>query len=239
VAKRPKYRRVLLKLSGEAFGAPGGGVDLGQVQHVARQVVSVHRAGVRLGIVIGGGNIVRGRMLSDTGVDPVAADMMGMLATVINGLALQGVLESQGIDARVLSAIPMQVVAEPYVRGRCLKHLEKKRVVILAGGTGNPHFTTDTAAALRARQIGADVLLKATNVDGVYSADPRKNARAKRFRRMTYEQVLHNELGVMDATAVTLCREGKTPIIVFNLSRPNSIRKAVFGLSVGTTIGET
>ena len=236
MGKSPKFRRVLLKLSGEALGADGGGFDPVRVKAIVRQIASVHRAGIRLAVVIGGGNFIRGSALLKTGVKPVVADTIGMLATVINGLALRDALEQAKVDARVQSAIAMQTVAEPYIRSRCMRHLQKKRVVILVGGTGSPHFTTDTAAALRARELGAEVLLKATNVDGVYSDDPRKNKKAKRFARLTYEDVLHMDLRVMDATAVTLCREGKIPIIVFNLAKPGIIRRAIFGQRVGTLV---
>ena len=239
MAERPEYRRVVLKLSGEAFGANAGrGVGTEQVAAIARRIAAVRKAGVQLAVVVGGGNIVRGDRFVRAGVSPVAADMMGMIATVINGLALCDNLKRLKVDARLQTAIPMPPIAEPYIRARCLGHLQKGRVVILAGGTGSPHFTTDTAAALRAREIGAEVLLKATNVDGVYSDDPRKNARAKRYTRLTYADVLHNDLRVMDATAITLCREGKIPIIVFNMGVRGSIRRAIFGKSVGTYVGE-
>ena len=234
-----KFRRVLLKLSGEAFGAGDGrGIALDRLKEIAAQIASLRRAGVELAVVIGGGNIVRGSELSSRGISLVAADTMGMLATVINGVAFQDVLEKRGIDTRLQTAIPMQAVAEPFIRRRCIRHLEKGRVVILAAGTGSPHFTTDTAAALRAREICADVLLKATNVDGVYSDDPRKNPRAKRYMRLTFDEVLRDKLRVMDATAVALCREGPVPIIVFDLGKADNIRRAVYGKPVGTYIGE-
>jgi len=237
MAERPKFQRVLLKISGEALGAADGrGLDPKRTNAIARQVAEISRAGVQLAIVIGGGNIVRGSDVLGTGMDPAVADTMGMLATVINGLALQDALERLKVDTRLQTAIPMHAAAEPYIRRRCLRHLDKGRVVILAGGTGSPHFTTDTAAALRACEIGAQVLLKATNVDGVYSDDPRKNAKAKRLKRLTYEDVLHKNLRVMDLTAVTLCRERKIPIIVFNVGKPGNIRRAVFGKTVGTSI---
>ena len=239
MAARPKYRRVLLKLSGEAFGREAAHcLQLESLRLIAQQIAAIHRAKVQLAVVIGGGNIVRGKLLRGTGITPVAADMMGMIATVINGVALQAVLENLGVDTRLQTAFPMQAVAEPYIRRRCIRHLEKGRVVILAAGTGSPHFTTDTAAALRAREIGADVLLKATNVDGVYTDDPNKNPNAKRLDRVTYDEVIHDKLQVMDATAITLCREGKLPIIVFNMGATDSIRRAVAGGRVGTYIGE-
>ena len=238
MAARPKYRRVLLKLSGEALGAgSGNGVEITAVQSIARRIAEIHKLGVQLAIVVGGGNIIRGSMFAGKGINAVAGDAMGMLATVINGIALQDVLESMKVDTRLQTAIPMQAVAEPYIRRRCIRHLDKGRVVILAGGTGHPHFTTDTAAALRAREIHADVMLKATNVDGVYDDDPRKNHKAKRYTRLTYHNVLRDNLRVMDATAVSLCREGRLPIIVFNMNEAGSIRDAIFGKPVGTFIG--
>jgi len=235
-AKRPKYRRVLLKLSGETLGDPGAGINVERVRPVCRQIASLVAARVQVAIVIGGGNLIRGRSLVENGITPVSADTMGMLATVINGLAIHDILENAGVPARLQSAIAMRSVAEPFIRPRCISHLEQGRVVVLAGGTGSPHFTTDTAAALRAREIGADVLLKATNVDGVYDDDPNKNPRAKLLRKLTYENVLHNDLKVMDATAVTLCREGNIPIIVFNLLKPGAITKVVYGSRIGTII---
>lgn len=238
MAARPKYRRVLLKLSGEALGAgSGNGVNIAAVQSIAGRIAEIHKLGVQLAIVVGGGNIIRGSMFAGKGINAVAGDAMGMLATVINGIALQDVLESMKVDTRLQTAIPMQAVAEPFIRRRCIRHLEKGRVVILAGGTGHPHFTTDTAAALRAREIHADVMLKATNVDGVYDDDPRKNQKAKRYTRLTYHNVLRDNLRVMDATAVSLCREGGLPIIVFNMNETGSIRDAIFGKPVGTFIG--
>jgi len=238
-AARPKYRRVLLKLSGEAFGTgSGSGIDIAGLRRIARPLVEMRRCGVQMAVVIGGGNIVRGGTLAQTGITPVAADTMGMLATVINGVALQDVLEGMGVDTRLQTAVPMQAVAEPFIRRRAIRHLEKGRIVILAAGTGSPHFTTDTAAALRAREICAEVVLKATNVDGVYDDDPRKNAKARKYSRLTFHDVLRDNLRVMDATAIALCREGKLPIIVFNMNQPGSIRDAIFGKAVGTYIGE-
>jgi uridylate kinase len=241
MAPRPKYRRVLLKLSGEAFGREGAGLQLDSNHHlraIAQQIAAIHRSKIQLAVVIGGGNFIRGKSLRKAGITPVAADTMGMIATVINGVALQDVLESLGVNTRLQTAFPMQAVAEPYIRRRCIRHLEKGRVVILTAGTGSPHFTTDTAAALRAREIGADALLKATNVDGVYSADPKTDPHAKRLLHVTYDRVIHDKLQVMDATAITLCREGNLPIIVFNMTDPNNIRRAVAGRNVGTYIGE-
>ncbi len=192
---------------------------------------------MQVGVVVGGGNIIRGRDLIADGITAVAADTMGMLATVINGIALQDALESFGIATRLQTAIPMQAVGEPFIRRRCISHMEAGRVVVLAGGTGLPHFTTDTAAALRAREIGAEVLLKATNVEGVYCSDPKKNPKAKHLPRLTYDEVLHHRLEIMDATAIILCREGNIPVIVLNMMKAGNIRKAVYGQRVGTTIG--
>lgn len=238
MAEKPKYRRALLKLSGEAFGAGSGtGIDLARIKEISGQIVALHKDGIELAIVIGGGNIVRGATLAKEGIDPVAGDTMGMLATVINGIALQNMLENLGVDTRLQTAIPMHAVAEPFIRRRAIRHLEKGRIVIFGGGTGSPNFTTDTAAALRAREVQAQVLLKATNVDGVYDDDPRKNTRATLHKKLSYQDVLHNDLRVMDATAVTLCREGAIPVIVFNMDVPGNIRKAVFGKPVGTYVG--
>ena len=237
-AKRPKYQRILLKLSGEALGDAGAGLDPKRVKPICRQIATLVKAGVQVAIVVGGGNIIRGRTLVQSGIiTPASADTMGMLATVINGVALQDILENVDIPTRLQSSISMRAVAEPFIRRRCVSHLEDGKVVILTAGTGHPYFTTDTAAALRAREIGAEVLLKATNVDGVYDDDPNKNTNAKLMRKLTYEHVLHNDLKVMDATAVTICREGKIPIIVFNLLKSGSISKVVYGSRIGTTIG--
>ena len=237
-AVRPKYKRVLLKLSGEAMGfGPGKGLDLDCVDTIAREIATLRRQNVQVAVVVGGGNFIRGGRLIEGGMTSALADTMGMLATVINGLGLHDTLNRLNVDNRLMTAIPMNSVAEPYIRERCIRHLEKKRVVILAAGTGSPHFTTDTAAALRAREIGADVLLKGTNVDAVYSDDPKKNAKAKRYTCLTYEDVLHNDLRVMDATAVTLCRDGMIPIIVFNRAKSGILSRAVQGKSVGTFIG--
>jgi len=230
----------VLKVSGEAFGqGQGKGLDLGCIDTIAAEIADAHRRGVQLAVVIGGGNFIRGASLIASGVVPARADTMGMLATVINGLALHDALDRLKVANRLQTAIPMPSVAEPYIRERCMMHLTKKRVVILAAGTGSPHFTTDTAAALRARELNATVLLKGTNVDAVYSDDPRTNSKAKRYTRLTYEDVLHNDLRVMDATAVTLCRDGHIPIIVFNHAKPGNLRRALFSKrqTVGTFIG--
>jgi len=237
VPARPRYRRVVLKLSGEVFGEPGGGIDPERVRPICRQIAGGVRTGVQVAIVVGGGNFVRGRDLVARGIAPVTADLMGMVATVMNGAALLDILEQLRVPTRLQSAIPVTPVAEPYIRRRCISHLEASRVVILAGGTGSPHFTTDTAAALRAREIEADIVLKATNVDGVYSADPRKDGSARLLKRLTHDEVLHKDLKIMDATAVALCREGQVPILVFNATAKDAIRRALSGRHVGTIIG--
>ncbi len=221
---RPHYARILLKLSGEALlGTRQYGVDPNFCAFIADQVAEVHDLGVQIGIVVGGGNIFRGLAAAAKGMDRATGDYIGMLATVMNALALQDALEKAGVQTRVMSAIGMNEVAEPYIRRRAVRHLEKGRVIILAAGTGNPYFTTDTAAALRAVEIGAEVILKATKVDGVYDSDPVQNPSAKRYDRLTYSQVLAQRLGVLDATAVSLCMENDTPIVVFDLNTPENI----------------
>lgn len=234
---KPKYKRILLKLSGEALmGRQGYGVDPLVTASIAEQVKEVHRLGVEISIVIGGGNIFRGVAASAKGMDRVSGDVMGMLATIINAIALQDALEKEGAMTRVMSAIEMREVAEPFIRRRAIRHMEKRRVVIFAGGTGNPYFSTDTAAALRAMEIKAEVILKATRVDGIYDSDPLKNHRAKMFREITYIDVLKKGLAVMDTTAISLCMDNKMPIIVFNLLRKGNIKRVVLGDSVGTTV---
>jgi uridylate kinase len=231
------YRRILLKLSGEALaGDRAFGFDFDKVKKFADEVADVVRLGVGVGLVIGGGNIVRGSQLATMGMDRVAADYMGMLGTVINALALQDVLEKQNVDTRVLTAIRMEELAEPYIRRRALRHLEKGRLLIFAAGTGHPYFSTDTAAALRAIQIKADVMIKATSVDGVYSADPKKDPTAKRYETISYRDVMLEELGVMDQTAVTLCKENRLPLIVLNIHQPGAVARAVRGERVGTIV---
>jgi uridylate kinase len=231
------YRRVLLKLSGEALlGERQYGVDPAFCGFIARQVAAVHGRGVQIGIVVGGGNIFRGLAASARGMDRATGDYIGMLATVMNGLALQDALERQGIQTRVMSAIAMNEIAEPYIRRRAVRHLEKGRVVIFVAGTGNPYFTTDTAAALRAIEIGADVLLKATKVDGVYDADPMQVSGAHRFERLEYTDLLRDQLKVMDGAAVSLCMENDLPIVVFNLGETEAIARVVDGEAVGTLI---
>lgn len=236
-AAAPVFRRILLKLSGEALaGDRGIGFDFERVARFCDEIASVTALGVGVGLVIGGGNIVRGRQLAELGMDRVAADYMGMLGTVINALALQDVLEKRGLDTRVMTAIRMEELAEPYIRRRALRHFEKGRIVIFAGGTGNPYFSTDTAAALRAIQIKADVIIKATSVDGVYSADPKKDPTATLYEQISYRDVMLEELGVMDQTAVTLCKENHLPLIVLNIHRQGAVSRAVRGERVGTIV---
>ena len=231
------YKRVLLKLSGEALSGPEPyGIHVPTLGSIARQVAEVHASGIELGIVIGGGNIFRGLQGSAQGMDRSSADYMGMIATVMNALAFQEALEKLNVATRVQSAIKMEQVAEPYLRRRAMRHLEKGRVVIFGGGTGNPYFTTDTAAALRANEIGAQVILKATKVDGIYDKDPHKHESAKRYEHLTYMNVLERGLNVMDSTAVTLCMDNKLPIIVFNLNTDGNIRRAIAGEQVGTLV---
>jgi len=237
VAGRPRYERILLKLSGEALlGERAYGVDPVYCASIARQVAEVHVLGIEVAVVVGGGNIFRGLAAAAKGMDRATGDYIGMLATVMNALALQDALEKEGIATRVMSAIAMNEVAEPYIRRRAVRHLEKRRVIILAAGTGNPYFTTDTAAALRAVEIGAEVILKATKVDGVYSADPLKHPDARRYDQLTYSDVLTERLQVLDATAVSLCMENNLPIVVFNLNTKDNIRNAALGEPVGTLI---
>jgi uridylate kinase len=237
-AGKPVYQRVLLKLSGEAMmGDREYGIDPLVIQTVAQEVQEVRALGVEVAIVIGGGNIYRGVAASAKGMDRTSADHMGMLATVINSLALQDSLEKMGIFTRVLSAIEMNRIAEPYIRRRAVRHLEKGRVVIFAGGTGNPFFTTDTAAALRAMEVKSQVILKATKVDGVYDSDPMVNPKAKKFEKLSYIEVLNLGLRIMDATAISLCMENRLPIIVFNLAQRGNIKRVVLGRKIGTIIG--
>jgi uridylate kinase len=234
-AAAPKYRRVLLKLSGEALlGEQGFGIDHETLSAIARQVNCVRELHVEVAIVIGGGNIFRGKAAG--GIDRTQADYMGMLATVINGLALQDALEKIGVPTRVLSAISMAQIAEPYIRRRAVRHLEKGRVIILAAGTGNPYFTTDTTAALRGVELGAEVILKATKVDGIYSADPLKDPSAERYASLSYLDVLNRGLTVMDNTAITMCMDNNLPIIVFDLMQEGNIEKVVLGEEIGTLV---
>ena len=234
---RLRYRRIVLKLSGEALlGTRQYGVDPAFCGFIARQVAEVHALGVQIGIVVGGGNIFRGLATSARGMDRATGDYIGMLATVMNALALQDALERAGVPTRVMSAIAMNEVAEPYIRRRAVRHLEKGRVVIFAAGTGNPYFTTDTAAALRAVEIGAQVILKATKVDGVYDADPVTNPGAHRYTHLDYSDLLRDRLQVLDSTAVSLCMENNLPIVVFDLNRPDNITRVAIGEPVGTLI---
>lgn len=234
---KPAYKRVLLKLSGEALaGKQGFGVDLSIIQNLALDLKEIHALGVQIAIVIGGGNIFRGMQVSEAGMDRASADYMGMLATVMNALAMQDALEKQGVFTRVQSAIEMQEIAEPYIRRRAERHLEKNRVVIFAAGTGNPFFTTDTAAALRACEIGASVLLKATKVDGIYDSDPVKNPNATMFHELTYIDVLNKGLEVMDSTAISLCMDNAMPIIVFNMGVRGTMKNVILGKKSGTLI---
>ena len=235
--KKPLYKRVVLKMSGEVLqGKQGYGIDPEVTRSIAEEIKDVKKLGTEIAIVIGGGNIYRGSTASGQGVDRTTADYMGMLATVINGLALQDSLEKAGVFTRVQTAIDMQELAEPYIRRKAIRHLEKNRVVIFVAGTGNPYFSTDTAASLRAVEIGADVILKATKVDGVYSADPEKDRTAKKFKTLKYIQVLKKGLKVMDATAVSLCMDNKLPIIVFNLTKKGNIKRVLLGEKIGTIV---
>ncbi len=232
-----KYRRAVVKLSGESLaGEKGFGIEPPVIEDLTHEIGKVHAAGVRLGVVVGGGNIVRGTVASRQGMDRVSADYMGMLATVINALALQDMLERNGIETRVMTAIRMEQLAEPYIRRRALRHLDKGRVVIFAGGTGNPYFSTDTAAVLRAIEMEADVILKATKVDGVYTADPESDPDAEFIPAISYLEVMTRELAVMDAAAVSLCKENHLPVIVLNIRRPGAILSALSGEQIGTLV---
>ncbi len=232
-----RLERILLKISGEALGRKGqAAVDPQAADLMAEEVLAVHARGIQVGVVIGGGNILRGALFSEAGTNRATADQMGMLATVINALTLSDALERKGCGTRVLSAVEMNTVAEPFIRRRAIRHLEKGRVILLAGGTGNPYFTTDTAAALRAMEIGADALLKATKVDGVYDKDPKTNGDAKRFAQLGFDEVLHRDLRVMDATAVTLCKENGLPICVFDFFVKGNLDRIVCGEDLGTWV---
>ena len=233
----PAYKRILLKLSGEALmGEQSYGIDPAVASQIARDIAEIQSMGVELAIVIGGGNIFRGVAASARGMDRATADYMGMLATVINALALQDALEQAGVTTRVVTAIEMREVAEPFIRRRAVRHLEKGRVVVFGAGTGNPYFSTDTAAALRAMEIKADVIFKATKVDGIYDADPMLNPAASRFDRISYLQVLEHGLKVMDATAISLCMDNRLPIVVFNLKTPGNIKRAICGEPIGSLV---
>jgi uridylate kinase len=231
------YPRALLKISGEALaGSLGSGIDFAVVDRLSDELQQVAASGVQLGLVVGGGNIVRGATASDKGMDRVSADYMGMLATVINALALQDILEKKGLNTRVMSAIRMEELAEPYIRRRAVRHLEKGRIVIFAGGTGNPYFSTDTAAVLRALEIESRVILKATNVDGIYTADPKKDPKARFMSELTFQEALVNGYAVMDANAFGLCKENRLPIVVFNINQPGATARVLAGERVGTIV---
>ncbi len=238
MTEKPRWRRVLLKLSGEAFaGQQKFGIDPDTIAAIARDVRSVREMDVDVAVVVGGGNIIRGQQASGAGIDRVTGDAMGMLATVINSLALQNVLEQIGCDTRVQTAIDMARVAEPYIRRRAIRHMEKGRVVILAAGTGNPYFTTDTAAALRAVEVQAEAVLKATNVDGVYDSDPRTNPDARKYDRIGYMEAINRGLKIMDLTAFSLCRENNLPVVVFDITVPGNIRSVMLRNDIGTYVG--
>jgi uridylate kinase len=234
---RPRFSRVLLKISGEAFSGDESGVDVNTTRAMADQIAEVKRGGVSIAVVVGGGNIWRGKVHEEAGMDRATADYMGMLATVINALALQDALERMGVPSRVQTAIAMHQIAEPYIRRRAIRHLEKGRVVIFAAGTGNPYFTTDTTAALRAVEVNAQAILKATKVDGIYSADPKKDPTATRFERLEYMEVLQRGLDVMDSTAMALCMDNALPVIVFDMAVPDNIRRVIWGEAIGTYVG--
>ncbi len=236
-----RYRRVVLKISGEGFCPPGGfGIQRAELDHVAREIDALARLHVQVAVVVGGGNFLRGaRFAGELGIDVATADYMGMLATVLNALGLQEGLERLGHNTRVQSALSISRVCEPFIRRRCLRHLEKGRIVILAGGTGNPHVTTDSCAALRAAELGADVLLKATKVDGVYDDDPKLNPHARRYDRLTYNEVIDGRLKVMDVSAVDVCQQHRVPIIVFNLFQPGTMQRVALGEPLGTLVSET
>jgi uridylate kinase len=236
-ARKPVYKRILLKISGEALaGSQDYGINTEVLQQIAGEIAETAKMGVELAVVVGGGNIFRGVSESAKGMDRASADYVGMLATVMNAVSLQEAIEKQGVVTRVQSAIPMSQLAEPYIRRRAVRHLEKGRVVIFGAGTGNPFFTTDTAAALRAMEIGADILLKASKVDGIYDKDPKKHSDALRFQQVTFTDALKKDLRVMDATAFALCRDNEMPIIVFDMTKPGNVQRVVCGEGVGTTV---
>lgn len=237
VGESPRFKRIVLKLSGEALAGPRGyGIDLDVVKMIAEEIREIHALGVETAVVVGGGNLWRGVQAQAAGMDRATADYMGMLATIINAMSLQDALEKLGVDTRVQTAIEMREIAEPYIRRRAIRHLEKGRVVIFAGGTGNPYFSTDTAAALRAAEIEAEVILMAKRVDGVYDSDPLSNPSAKRFTHLTYMEVIKRGLGVMDSTAASLCMDNGIPIVVFNLTKKGNVKRAVLGEEIGTQV---
>ena len=237
--KEPIYRRVLLKLSGEILsGANGFGIDPGKANFLAQEVKSIHKLGVAIGLIIGAGNIFRGLQASDRGMDRVTGDYLGMLATIMNAISVQDALEQEGCETRTLSAINITQIAEPYIRRRALRHLEKDRIVIVSGGTGNPFFTTDSAAALRAKELNAEIVIKGTKVDGVYNDDPVKNPSAVKYDHLSYDKVLKDNLRVMDLTAITLCKENKIPIQVFNIKESGALKELILGSKIGTLVSE-
>tara|TARA_Y100000996_G_scaffold410290_1_gene392392 strand:+ start:400 stop:1116 length:717 start_codon:yes stop_codon:yes gene_type:complete len=237
--KEPIYGRVLLKLSGEILaGENGFGIDPSKAIFLAREIKSIHTLGVGIGLIIGAGNIFRGLQASDRGMDRVTGDYLGMLATIMNAISLQDALEQEGCETRTLSAINITQIAEPYIRRRALRHLEKGRIVIVSGGTGNPFFTTDSAAALRAKELNAEIVIKGTKVDGVYNDDPVKNPSAIKYDRLSYDKVLEDNLRVMDLTAITLCKENKIPIQVFNIKEPGTLKEFILGGKIGTEVSE-
>jgi len=237
--KEPIYRRVLLKLSGEILsGKNGFGIDPGKANFLAQEVKSIHKLGVAIGLIIGAGNIFRGLQASDRGMDRVTGDYLGMLATIMNAISVQDALEQEGCETRTLSAINITQIAEPYIRRRALRHLEKDRIVIVSGGTGNPFFTTDSAAALRAKELNAEIVIKGTKVDGVYNDDPVKNPSAVKYDNLSYDKVLKDNLRVMDLTAITLCKENKIPIQIFNIKESGALKELILGGKIGTLVSE-
>ena len=237
--KEPVYQRVLLKLSGEILAGDGGfGIDQDQASFLAKEIKSIHSLGVGIGLIIGAGNIFRGLQAADHGMDRVTGDYLGMLATIMNAISMQDALEQEGCETRTLSALTITQIAEPYIRRRALRHLEKGRIVIVSGGTGNPFFTTDSAAALRAKELNAEVVIKGTKVDGVYDDDPVKNLSAVKYDSLSYDKVLEDNLRVMDLTAITLCKENKIPIQVFNIKEPGTLKELILGSKIGTLVSE-
>ena len=237
--KEPIYSRVLLKLSGEILsGEKGFGIDPGKANYLAKEVKSIHTLGVSIGLIIGAGNIFRGLQASDRGMDRVTGDYLGMLATIMNAISVQDALEQEGCETRTLSAINITQIAEPYIRRRALRHLDKGRIVIVSGGTGNPFFTTDSAAALRAKELNAEIVIKGTKVDGVYNQDPIKNPSAIKYDQLSYDKVLNDNLRVMDLTAITLCKENNIPIQVFNIKEPGTLKELILGGKIGTLVSE-
>ena len=237
--KEPVYQRVLLKLSGEILAGDGGfGIDQDQASFLAKEIKSIHSLGVGIGLIIGAGNIFRGLQAADHGMDRVTGDYLGMLATIMNAISMQDALEQEGCETRTLSALTITQIAEPYIRRRALRHLDKNRIVIVSGGTGNPFFTTDSAAALRAKELNAEIVIKGTKVDGIYNEDPYKNPHAKKYEKLTYDKVLEDNLRVMDLTAITLCKENNIPIQVFNIKETGTLKKLILGGKIGSIVSE-